>query len=265
MSPLWRERVVVGLAPERLSALLFGRGWRPRLLDRHAMPLLEQDAGEWDKGLEALAALLDEPGWHGRDIAIVLSGHYVRHAIVPASAGLSHKERQALAELVFHNTFGDLAREWELRVSPAAKGLQTLSCGVPRALLEALKTVCAGRGRLSSLRPGLMPVFNRIRRDIGQSVGCLALVEMGRTTLAFFEQGQWKHVDSRAGNGQSLPLLLLEEAELSARQPGGILWLCDLTATASLPDDTFWTHQRVVPPDLSGVDDHDNLAVWGMA
>lgn len=264
MSPLWRERVVVGLAPERLSALLLGRGWRPRLLDRHALPLLEQDAGEWGKGLEALAALLDEPGWHGRDIAIVLSGHYVRHAIFPVSSGLSHKERQALAELVFHNTFGDLAREWELRISPAGKGQQSLACGVPRALLEALKTVCLRRGRLTSLRPGLMQVFNRIRRDIGQSVGCLALVEMGRTTLVFFEQGQWKHVDSRAGNSQSLPLLLLEEAELSARQPGGILWLCDLTAVASLPDETFWSHQRVLPPGPAGVDDHENLAVWGM-
>ncbi|MDP1524969.1 MAG: hypothetical protein Q8M20_04115 [Rhodocyclaceae bacterium] len=264
MSPLWRERVVVGLAPERLSALLLGRGWRPRLLDRHALPLLEQDAGEWKKGLEALATLLDEPGWHGRDIAIVLSGHYVRHAIFPASSGLSGKERQSLAEVVFRDTFGDLAREWELRISPAGKGLQTLACGVPRALLEALQTVCAGRGRLLSLRPGLMPVFNQIRRDIGQSVGCLAMVEMGRTTLAFFELGQWKHVDSRAGNAQSLPLLLLEEAELSARQPGGILWLCDLTDAASLPDDTFWSYQQVNPPALAGMDDQDNLAVWGM-
>lgn len=265
MSPSWRERVVVGLAPERLSALLLGRGWRPRLLDRHALPLVGQEAGGWDAGIKALTTLLDEPGWRGRDIAIVLSGHYVRHAIFPVSTGLSDRERQALAALVFDNTFGDLAREWELRVSPPHKGLQTLACGMPRALLEALKTVCAGRGRLSSLRPGLMPVFNRIRRDIGRSVGCLALVETGRTTLAFFELGQWKYVDSRAGNGHSLPLLLLEEAELSARQPGGILWLCDLTAAASLPDDTFWSLRQVVPPALDGVDGQDNLAVWGMA
>ncbi len=115
------------------------------------------------------------------------------------------------------------------------------------------------------MRPGLMPVFNRIRRDIGQSVGCLAMVEMGRTTLAFFEQGQWKYVDSRAGNAQSLPLLLLEEAELSERQPGGILWLCDLTEAASLPDDAFWSHQRIIPPGLPGMYDQDNLAVWGIA
>lgn len=265
MSPSWRERVVVGLAPERLSALLLGRGGRPRLLDRHTLPLPGQEAGEWDKGLAALDTLLDEPGWHGRDIAIVLSGHYVRHAVLPVNTGLSDRERQALAELVFHNTFGDLAREWELRISPSGKGQQTLACGVPRTLLEGLQTMCAGRGRLSALRPGLMQVFNRIRRDIGQSVGCVALVEAGRTTLAFFEQGQWKYVDSRAGNGHSLPLLLLEETELSARQPGGILWLCDLTAAASLPDDTFWSLRRVVPPALDGVDDHDNLAVWGGA
>lgn len=264
MSPLWRERVIAGLAPERLSALLLGRGWRPRLLDRHALPLFDQDAGEWEKGLDALAALLDEPGWHGRDIDIVLSGHYARHAILPVTTGLSNKERQALAELVFSHTFGDLAREWELRISPVGKGQQTLACGVPRSLLTGLKAVCTGRGRLSSLRPSLMPVFNRIRHDVGQTIGCLALVEMGRTTLAFFERGQWKYVDSRAGNGQSLPQLLLEEADLSQRQPGGILWLCDLTETASVPDDTFWSHQRVIPPPLAGIEGPDNLAVWGM-
>jgi hypothetical protein len=265
VSPLWRERVIVGFSPGRLSAILLGGPWHPRLLDRHAVPLGEQEAAQWDKGIDALGELLDETGWSGRDIAVILSAHFVRHAIFPASHGLGEKERRGLAEVVFRDTFGDLARDWELRVSPAPGNRQTLACGVPRPLLTALGSVCAGRGRLISVRPGLMPIFNRVRHKIGKSVGCLALVEAGRITLAFFENNQWKYVDSRAGDGNSLPIMLLEESELSARQPGGILWLCDLTAAASLPAGSFWSHKRIEPPSLSGVDGMSSLAIWGLA
>lgn len=265
MSRLWRERILVGLSPERLSALSLGGRLRPRLLDRHAVLLHGQEAAEWEQGVHALEALLAEPAWQGADIGVVLSGHYVRHAIVPAGAGLSASARQTLAEVVFRDTFGDLARDWELRVSPAGGGLRSLACGVPRSLLAALRTACGGHGRLFSIRPALMPVFNRVRREIGDSVGCLALVEPGRITLAFVEHGQWKYVDSRAGDGNALPQLVLEEGEVNQRQPGGILWLCDLTDAARLPAGAFWSHRRIAPPTLPGFDGISSLAIWGTA
>jgi hypothetical protein len=262
---LWHERIIVGLAPDRLSALWLGGLLKPRLLDRHAIQLHGQDAGQWDRGLDALEALLSEAVWKGRDIAVILSSHYVRHAIFPASRGLSDTARQALAEVVFRETFGDLARDWELRVSPAAAGKQTLACGVPRSLLAALRIVCGGRGRLYSIQPGLMPVFNQIRQQIGKSVCHLALVETGRITLAFIEDEQWRYIESRAGDGKLLPQLLLEDSELNQRQPGGILWLCDLTETAVLPAGALWSHKRIVPPSLVGFDGISNLAIWGIA
>lgn len=272
MSLLWHELVIVGLAPDRLSALLvqsflrpLGSLARPRLLDRQVVPLQGQNAAEWDKGMAALENLLVEPAWHGRDIAVVLSGHYVRHAIFPAGRSLTHAERQKLAEAVFRDTFGDLARDWELRVSPPGSGMQTLACGVPRSLLTTLRTICEGRGRLVSIQPCLMPVFNQARREISKQLGCLALVEAGRITLAFAENGQWKYVDSRAGDGNMLPQLLLEEAALSGRQPGGILWLCDLADTARLPADTFWSCKPVAPPRLPGFEGISSLAIWGLA
>lgn len=265
MSLLPHERILVGLAPERLSALSLGGLVRPRLLDRHAVSLSGQDAGEWDAGIQALEALLAEPAWRGREIAVVLSGHYVRHAVFPAGRGLAADERQALAATVFRDTFGELARDWELRVGAADDAAQTLACGVPRALLVALRGVCGGRGQLHAVRPVLMPVFNRVRAAVGSSAGCLALVEPGRLTLAFVENGAWKHVDSRAGDGNALPQLLLEEGELNQRQPGGILWLCDLTGAARAPADTFWSMKRVAPPHLPGFDALSSLAIWGLA
>lgn len=264
MSLSWHERIVVGLAPERLSALSVGGLGRRRLLDRHAVTLHDQDAGEWEAGVNALEALLEEPAWHGRRIVIVLSAHYVRHVILPGQGGLTDAARLTLAGLMFRNTFGDLARDWEIRVAPTGAGQPALACGVPRSLLAALRTACDRRGRLQSIQPSLMPVFNRIRRDIGRSVGCIALVEPGRVSLAFVERGEWTHIDSRAGGGHSLPELLLEESVLHERQPGGILWLCDLTEAASLPAEAFWTQRRIAAPPLHGFDSRASLAIWGV-
>lgn len=264
MSPLSRERVLVGLSPDRLSALSIGGWWRRRLVDRHALPLAGQDAAHWDKGIGALEQLLAEPAWHGREVSVVLSAHYVRHAVIPPSAGMSDAERRNLAEVVFREVFGDLARDWDLRVSPTRDGLPTIACGAPRSLLGAIRDACKGRGRLLSIQPSLMPVFNRVRQQMGRAVGCLALVEPGRITLAALDSGQWKYVDSRAGSGSLLPQLLVEEGELHGRQPGGILWLCDLSGDALLPGGSFWTHRHIEPPRLAGVG-ADSLAVWGMA
>lgn len=265
MSRLSRERVFVGLAPDRLSALAVGGWWRRRLIDRHALLLPEQETAHWDKSIAALEKLLNEPAWRDRDVTVILSGHYVRHAVIPPGGGMTEAERRNLAEVVFREVFGDLARDWELRVSPAQGALPTLACGVPRTLLAALRNVCKKHGRLASIQPSLMPVFNRVRRQMAKAVGCLALVEPGRITLAALDNGSWKYVDSRAGGGGLLPQLLLEEGELHARQPGGILWLCDLSGEARLPGGSFWSHQFVEPPRLAGVDGPSSLAIWGIA
>jgi hypothetical protein len=262
---LSRDRVLVGLAPERLSAMVVGGWWRPRLIDRHAMLLPDQDAGHWDKGIAALEKLLNEPAWHNRDIQVVLSAHYVRHVVVPPGEGMSDAERRNLAEVVFREVFGELARDWDLRVSPTRDGMPTIGCGAPRSLLAALRGACKGRGRLVSIQPSLMPVFNRARNEMAKAVGCLALVEPGRITLAALDSGRWTYVDSRAGTGGLLPQLLLEEGELHARQPGGILWLCDLSGDARLPAGNFWSHRRIEPPRLPGFDGISSLAVWGMS
>ena len=265
MSRLWPERLAVGLAPECLSGISLSGGWRQRLVDRHALPLTGQRGGEWDKGLAGLESLLADPMWRNRDITVILSAHYVRHAVIPAAPGLAEAERLALAKVVFSGIFGELAADWELRISPSAGGAPTLASGVPRGLINALRLICADAGTLHSIQPSLMPVFNHVRRQIGSAACHMAVVEPGRVTLVSVENQQWRHVDSRAGDGNILPQLLLEEGELHERNPGGILLLCDLTEKASLPESTFWSCRQIKPPVLAGFDDIPNLAVWGVA
>ncbi len=265
MSAWPRERIVVGLAPDQLSALRLGGWLRPRLLDRHTLALPAAEGSHWDKALAALETLLAESSWRDRPTTVILSSHFVRHAMLPPGPGLADAERQTLAQVLFHETFGDLARDWELRISPPARGKPTVACGVPRQLLNSLRAVCERKAPLSSIQPSLMPVFNRARRKFGKADGCLAMVEPGRITLAGLSNGQWQFIDSRAGGGDSLPQFLLEAERLHGWQPGGILWLSDLAQIARMPPGTDWSHQHIEPPRLAGIEGIQTLAGWGVA
>ncbi len=266
MSRLWRDRLVIGVAPDRLSALRLRGRLRPRIIDRYDHLLKLEDTSPWGQVLGAMEALLSETAWHDCDVTVILSNHYVHYAVMPKGQRLAAAEQSAFAKILFGNTFGDLSIGWELRVSPASSDMSTLASGVPHALLDALRTICNGRGWLHSIKPGLMSVFNRTRRLIGKSSGILAMVESGRITLASIEHGQWNFVVTRASDGNNLPQLLAEESELHGRNSGEMLWLCDLTGQAHPPSGSSWRHQWLDPKDLnSNADGIPSLASWGIA
>ncbi|MGE5469610.1 MAG: hypothetical protein ACM3X0_02300 [Bacteroidota bacterium] len=260
MSLLSPERLVASLSPQRLGVLRLAPRWRPGELAQHAEDLPETGPAPWTGGLEALEMLLDQPAWGGRDLTVLLSSHYVRYAVLPKVNHLGAAERTDLARLIFRNTFGDLARDWELRVSPGGDR-PTLASGVPQALLTDLRAACAGRATLRSIQPGLMAIFNRARSQIDQPGGMLALVENRRITLATIEQAQWQSITSRAAEAGELPDLLAEARQLAGRESGGRLWLCDLTGQATLPPVPPWQVERL-PGGLAGI---VGLVAWGTA
>jgi len=259
VSLLSRERLVVSLAPERLNAVRLSGGWRPRLLDQQAV-VLQASTPLWTAGLEAMELLLDDPAWSNLDLTLILSGHYVRYAVLPKGEHLGASEQADLARLIFRNIYGELARDWELRVSPNNRQ-PMLACGLPKALLAALSAACEGRATLQSIQPGLMTVFNRARPLIGRQRGTLAVVENGRITLADIDAGQWQTVSSRAWAAAALPELLAETQQLSGQENGGRLWLCDLTGQAVAPDSPAWRLERLV----AGAAGAASLAGWGTA
>ena len=260
MSLLSPERLLVSLSPERMSAVRLVGRWRPRRLDERSVSLPGTGAPPWTPGLEALELLLDEPAWGGRELSVILASHFVHYALLPGGKQLAAVEQADLGRLIFRNIFGELARDWVLRISPAGK-MPTLASGVPKSLLSDLQAACEGRAVLNSIQPGLMTVFNRVRVQIDQHSGLLALVEAGRITLARIETGQWQSIVSRAWEADALPALLAEIQSLSgsAGQPGGRLWLCDLTGKAVVPSDPGWQLERLV----SGAAGAASLAAWG--
>lgn len=243
MSLSSRERVVVSLAPGRLGLRRFARKGN-QLLDQHSVPFPAIGGTPWTGGIEALELLLDEPAWAGRDMTVLLSSHYVRYAVMPAGERLGMAERVDLARLVFRKIYGDIAADWQMRVSPSGRR-PTVACGVPGALLDGLRTASEGRAALTSIQPLLMAVFNASRRVMAGGNGVLAIVEPGRITLATIENGDWRSIASRAAEAHDLPELLAEERGLAGAPAGGTLWLWDPGGQAAVPDSADWRIERL--------------------
>lgn len=259
----WSRQVIVAVAPDRLSALLVDGIGRRRLLDRQAisLPML---ANGWETTLPALEELFSESAWRGHRLQIILSNHHVHYQALARSTGLSSGEMLKLAAARFAEAYGELATDWDIRISPPARDGSTLACGVPSGLLAALRASCAKKARLVSIRPALMPFFNHARPLIGRSAGYLALIENGRLSIAAIEDGAWLSVSSRAGSGARLPQMLLEESELHQRLPGGLIWACDLSGKAKLPTDPAWSSHLIAPPGIPGLSNQADLANWGL-
>lgn len=243
MSRLSRERLIVSLAPGRLGLQRYDAKAK-RLLDQHSVPFPSIGATPWTGGIEALELVLDDEAWSGRDMTVLLSCHYVRHAVLPGGERLGMGERVDLAGLLFRKQYGDIASDWEVRVSPAGRQ-PTLAAGVPRTLLEGLRTASEARATLVSVQPMLMAVFNASRRAMSGGNGTLAIVEPGRITLAGIERGEWRSIASRAADERDLPALLAEENGLAGRPNGGALWLCDAGGQAAVPEGGEWRIERL--------------------
>jgi hypothetical protein len=262
VSLLSRDQLIIGLSPNKLTALRLGGRLRQRVHERHAAELQSTHGAQWDPLMTALENLLDQPVWVGRDLTFVLSNHYVRYAVIPGGKGLSIPEQNELARLVFRNIYGDLSSDWEIRISPSSEQ-STLASAVPRSFLKTLHDICDGRGRLRSIQPLLMAVFNRARGLIKQKTVMLVVVESGRISLAGITDDRWQSFSSRAAGSDALITLLADECELQGRAPSGALWLCDLTREVQLPVDAPWHVQRLWPhPDAAN--SSQNLADWGV-
>ena len=269
MSRLWRDRVIVGLAPGRLSALRLGGGWRKHLVAHHDQTLHSKPASDWKAALQAMQALLETPAWSEGHIEVILSNHWVHYAVIPGQPGLGAAEHKTLAGIVFANTYGDLCQDWDIRISRTTNNQSTIASGVPRGLLEALRT--SAGPRLRSIRPALMSVFNRARRNaIGNSAVTLALLEHGRATVVSLEDEQWRSVVSRAvvnDDPDTFLAMLNQETALQGQTEQGPLWLCDLGGGLRATSHGTRPIHTLEPPPLpqgSGESLRIGLAQWGV-
>jgi hypothetical protein len=197
VSPWWRERLRVDLAPGGIALTRFRRGWRPAVAQTAAYPVDASGTG-WAPALDVLGAALGEPRWQGAAVEVRLSSHFVRFDLLPWTEALAtDDERMTHGRVELESVHGARAREWVLRIDDAAPGEPAPLCAIDEALLQGLQALAAqARGTLVSVAPRFVSAFNRQRSQLGGPRAGFAVLEPGRLTLALLQGGRWARLSS---------------------------------------------------------------------
>ena len=184
------------------------------------------------EAIAALAARMDALAVpRGARVACVVPAPFVRYVLVPWNLEMQgRKQRQILAEHCFRETYGELARDWIVRVDHARFGCAALACAMSASLLDDLARMAAERGLLlESVQPALMNAFNAIADPLSHESTWIVVPGSGAMTLMLVEDGQPLRVALVAGTLERLDTLLRRE------------WF-------ALGRDDTWSHVRVCVP-----------------
>ena len=271
MLRLFRDRLLVSLAPDAVSWVRLTRGVRPRVSAKRALAVdPDYGAEPWSGAVAALAREAEQWRRERLAVTVVLSNHFVRYTAVPPPArSTSAKEALALARFHFSKVHGERAAAWDVRFSPASAGA-SLASATDISLLEAIKACFEPRGkaRLVSIQPYTMAAFNFWRGRIDRHGAWLLLVEPGTACVALLAGKKWasvQNVKSGYASDKWPALLDREKHRISVEDmPRTVLTRCAAPVSSALGARKDWHFVMLDPPSLPGVAT-DELESYAMA
>jgi hypothetical protein len=268
VSPSFRDRIVIGLAPESLALVLLERGMHPRVSGSRVVryaPALGVES--WQSAVDALREVAVELKDVKADVTVVLSNHFVRYALVPPGEGLDQGEEElAYARYCFGKIHGARSKSWEVRMTGGAGGSERLASAIDGELLEAVRA-CFPAGaklgtklrtklRLASVQPYLMSAFNQWRATMRNESAWFLLVEPQRFCLALLENGRWTAVRNSKAEldvpEQWAELLEREQHVVDCDRAPARAYVHAPHRTTS-PDVEGWTFKSLTLPVLPGL------------
>ena len=235
MSRLFRDRLLIGLAPTAISVVRLRGLFKGKQLEKASLACDAAFGNEpWQGALAALKSLqIDERC----NVTVVLSNHFVRYAIVPWSDALgSAAEEDAYIRHHFAKIHGERAKAWSLRATESAAGAPRLASAIDQNLLESIKSCFpkGGKARLISIQPQLMSKFNEWRAAIPAGGAWLVLAEPERACVALHAEGRWRSVQN--GKGAWRALLDRERHRVDGEIPNLVL----IAGAAAPSNDAQW-------------------------
>ncbi|HET7159429.1 MAG TPA: hypothetical protein VFI62_10550 [Burkholderiales bacterium] len=203
MLRLWRDRLLVSIAPDTVSWLRVTGRMKPRVSSKRSVQADPDHGPElWSGAVATLAHEAESWRREALDVTIVLSNHFVRYTVVPQPKRVNNSdEALALARFHFTKIHGERAAGWDVRLSPASGGA-TLASAIDNALLATLKACfsSAGKPRLTSIQPYTMAAFNTWRGRVDAQGAWLLLVEPGIACLALLAGKNWTAIQNIKGH-----------------------------------------------------------------
>jgi hypothetical protein len=228
VSLLRPERLKIFFSPQRLALVKTVGRIRKRVVGKQAWTVPLPGGRPWEASLALLAQVLQEAQWKADSAEMLLSNRMVRYTLVPWSDALSgRQERQAFLQHCFQTAYGDISRQWDLRMDMPLPGESVLASGVESALLESLHAVLGKAGiRLDGVYPLFMVQANQSRHWLQRGSTWFVAIEHDGLCLALLENGLWKTVGFHEMGSVETPHLSGHLQALFARE-SALLGLAD--------------------------------------
>jgi len=200
----------------------------------------------WRGAVASLGAILGElSDVRSMAATLILSNHFVRYAVIPQEDKLDGEiEYQAYARHYFTALYGELANQWEIRISNGGYSTSCLASAVDYELIANVNEMLMKASVKSvSLQPLFMAMFNCWRRQLHEPTFCLAFAETDRLCLAKITHGEWISLrNQRVADSveQTLTRLLAHEALLQ-ESDGAMPLYCLGTEEIVLASDSTWS------------------------
>ena len=197
MSRCLRDRLYIGVAPEKLSLVRLD-GLRTRqVLDCQTYSL-----GEGDVIAGAMTRLFDElalPRWRRTRVCIIVSDLLARYFISPIPLGARLvNDLEAAARLRFEDIYGDDPERWKILIDASPWTSNHMGCAIPKALVEGLHKACSNSAlSVDAIQPFGIAEYNRHHAAMRFRSGWFVAVGAASVWIALKSQAGWAYVQTK--------------------------------------------------------------------
>ena len=198
MLPLWRDRLLVIISPDRLVLERISGRLRPKRTIKK-IQLVNNATNNWQPALHALDEIMRANAqWQTLDVSVLLSNHFVRYQLLPWSTAITNAhEQSAYARACFSQVYGEHAAAWVYAISPSRYAQAWLSSAIDQALLVQLEeTIQQTQSRLVALTPHLTPAYQQLRRITTAKNLWFVQVEKHKLVLLLIIANHWQIISS---------------------------------------------------------------------
>ncbi|HOE40396.1 MAG TPA: hypothetical protein PLB25_01990 [Rhodoferax sp.] len=251
MSLLSPESLCVFVSPTELAAVHWC-GLRPQIAAKRICPVSALPGALWSGAALAFNGVLAEFSTCHR-VWVILSSHFTAYQLQPWRDDLhDRQEEDSVARLAFVQTYGDVAANWQVRLSLDVPGSPRVATAVDADFLAALEQgAMANKARLVSIEPYFAAAVNHWRKQFHRRfTGWVVLHEEGQLCIGLVKRGHWQWLRRlRVGPGwqASLPDLLDNEVMLAGIDSVASQALVYSSALAglSMPANTRWSFRSL--------------------